>query len=43
LSATDVVEEAALDKYEFIRDAYIQKRDNDVNDGEVELDDDIFE
>lgn len=43
LSATDVVEEAALDKYEFIRDAYIQKRDNDVNDGEVMLDDEMFE
>ncbi len=43
LGATDVVEEAALDKYEFIRDAYIQKRANDVNDGDVLLEDDLIE
>ncbi len=43
LGASDVVEEAALDKYEFIRDAYIQKRANDVNDGDVMLDDDLIE
>ncbi len=38
LGASAVVEEAALDKYEFIRDAYIQKRENDVNDGDFMLD-----
>jgi phospholipid-binding lipoprotein MlaA len=36
LGASNVVDEAALDKYEFTRDAYIQKRENDVNDGNVE-------
>ncbi len=43
LGASDVVDEAALDKYEFMRDAYIQKRANDVSDGDVMLDDDMFE
>ncbi len=33
LSASKVVEEAALDPYEFTRDAYLQKRRNDVYDG----------
>ncbi len=34
LSASKVMEEAALDKYEFHRDAYLQKRLNDVYDGD---------
>ncbi|MCW8907792.1 MAG: VacJ family lipoprotein [Sedimenticola sp.] len=33
LSASRVLEEAALDPYEFQRDAYLQKRRNDVYDG----------
>ncbi len=33
LSASRVLEEAALDPYEFQRDAYLQKRRNDVFDG----------
>ncbi len=33
LGASSVVEEAALDEYEFTRDAYLQKRHNDVYDG----------
>jgi phospholipid-binding lipoprotein MlaA len=33
LSAGKVLEEAALDPYEFTRDAYLQKRRNDVYDG----------
>ncbi len=33
LGASRVVEEAALDKYEFIRDSYLQKRQNAVHDG----------
>jgi phospholipid-binding lipoprotein MlaA len=33
LGASRVMEEAALDEYEFTRDAYLQKRENDVHDG----------
>lgn len=33
LGASAVLEEAALDPYEFLRDAYLQKRLNDVYDG----------
>jgi len=33
LSASKMVEEAALDPYEFIKDAYLQKRRSDVYDG----------
>jgi len=33
LSASKIMEEAALDKYEFHRDAYLQKRHNDIHDG----------
>lgn len=43
LGATDVVEEAALDKYEFMRDAYIQKRASDVNDGDIQLEEDLIQ
>ena len=35
LDATNLVEDAALDKYEFIRDAYLQRRENKVHDGET--------
>ncbi len=38
LGASNVVDEAALDKYEFMRDAYIQKRESDVNDGNLMFD-----
>ncbi len=43
LGATNIVEEAALDKYEFIRDAYIQKRVSDVDDGNIQFDEGIIE
>ncbi len=39
LGASRVVEEAALDKYEFMRDAYIQKRESDVSDGNLMFED----
>ncbi|MBS1187174.1 MAG: transporter [Burkholderiaceae bacterium] len=32
LEAGDLVEEAALDKYEFVRDAYLQRRQNQIDD-----------
>jgi phospholipid-binding lipoprotein MlaA len=33
LQAVDVAKEAALDPYSFVRDAYLQKRRNDIYDG----------
>jgi phospholipid-binding lipoprotein MlaA len=42
LSATKVLEEAALDPYSFTRDAYLQKRRNDVYDGNPPLEEDDF-
>ncbi len=35
LDASTLIEEAALDRYEFIRDAYLQRRENRVFDGEI--------
>ncbi len=34
LDASALVEDAALDRYEFIRDAYLQRRESKVHDGE---------
>jgi phospholipid-binding lipoprotein MlaA len=39
LGASNVLEQAALDPYEFMRDAYLQKRENDVYDGNPPLED----
>jgi len=33
LQTVDVIKAAALDPYTFVRDAYLQKRENDVHDG----------
>ncbi len=33
LKTVDTVKEASLDPYSFVRDAYLQKRENDVHDG----------
>ncbi|TFV93950.1 VacJ family lipoprotein [Oxalobacteraceae bacterium OM1] len=35
LDASNLVEEAALDRYEFVRDAYLQRRESKIHDGEV--------
>ncbi|HYD80359.1 MAG TPA: VacJ family lipoprotein [Paucimonas sp.] len=35
LDASNLVEEAALDRYEFVRDAYLQRRESRVYDGEA--------
>ncbi|CAN5277543.1 VacJ family lipoprotein [soil metagenome] len=35
LDASNLIEEAALDRYEFIRDAYLQRRESKVRDGEA--------
>jgi phospholipid-binding lipoprotein MlaA len=33
LDATNLIEDAALDRYEFVRDGFLQRRENNVNDG----------
>ncbi len=43
LDASRVVEEAALDKYRFMRDAYLQRRRNLVYDGNPPSTDDLLE
>ncbi len=35
LDASDLIEGAALDRYEFVRDAYLQRRESRINDGET--------
>lgn len=35
LDASDLLEQAALDRYQFVRDAYLQRRESTVNDGEL--------
>jgi phospholipid-binding lipoprotein MlaA len=37
LDASTLIEEAALDRYEFVRDAYLQRRENHVYDGDVPI------
>ena len=34
LVASSLVEDAAIDRYEFIRDAYLQRRENSIHDGD---------
>lgn len=43
LGASNVLDTAALDPYEFVRDAYLQKRENEVYDGAPPLEDDLEE
>jgi phospholipid-binding lipoprotein MlaA len=35
LDASNLIEEAALDRYEFVRDAYLQRRESKIRDGET--------
>jgi phospholipid-binding lipoprotein MlaA len=35
LDASNLLEEAALDRYEFVRDAYLQRRESKIRDGET--------
>ncbi|NEX61304.1 MlaA family lipoprotein [Noviherbaspirillum galbum] len=35
LDAATLIEEAAIDKYEFVRDAYLQRRESKIHDGET--------
>lgn len=41
LSASKIADQAATDRYEFIRNAYLQERAYQINDGDVPLDPDI--
>lgn len=43
LSASRVVDQAALDPYAFVRDAYLQSRKSEVLDGRVEEEDEMLE
>lgn len=43
LKAEKVLDEAALDEYSYVRDAYMQRRQNLVYDGNPPLDDDEFD
>lgn len=43
LDSLDVIKAAALDPYSFVRDAYLQKRENDVHDGNPPANFDYFE
>jgi phospholipid-binding lipoprotein MlaA len=43
LPGSDLLDEAALDPYTFMRDAYLQRRANQVADGEVVVNYEGFE
>jgi phospholipid-binding lipoprotein MlaA len=43
LEAGDVLDEAAVDRYSFLRELYLQKRKSAINDGQTSLDDDLFD
>jgi phospholipid-binding lipoprotein MlaA len=43
LPGSDLLDEAALDPYVFMRDAYMQRRESQVQDGDVKHTDDTSE
>lgn len=43
LDASRLIEEAALDKYEFIRDAYLQRRESQVRSGKLDAEEEAEE
>ncbi len=43
LEAGDVLDEAAVDRYSFMREFYLQKRDSAIGDGQSSLNDDLFD
>ena len=43
LESEEIVNEAALDKYEFLRDAYLQRRNNLIHDGNPPSIDDVID
>jgi phospholipid-binding lipoprotein MlaA len=43
IEAGDVLDEAAVDRYSFLREFYLQKRQSAIDDGEADMDDELFE
>jgi phospholipid-binding lipoprotein MlaA len=43
IEAGDVLEEAAVDRYSFMREFYLQKRESAINNGEASMEDDLFD
>ena len=43
IEAGDVLDEAAVDHYSFLREFYLQKRGTLIDDGQTSLDDDLFD
>lgn len=43
LEAGDFVDEAAVDRYSFVREAYLQRRRSAINDGQVPLDEEVLD
>lgn len=43
IEAGDVLEEAAVDQYSFLREFYLQKRETMIGDGQTSPDDDLFD
>lgn len=43
LEAGDVLDEAAVDRYSFLREFYLQKRDSAINDGQATMDEGLFD
>lgn len=43
IEAGDVLDEAAVDRYSFIREFYLQKRESAINDGQAAMEDELFD
>ncbi len=43
IEAGDVLDEAAVDRYSFMREFYLQKRESAIKDGQGSMDDDLFD
>lgn len=43
LDASNLLEDASLDRYQFMRDAYLQRRESQVNNGEAPPDDEAYD
>jgi phospholipid-binding lipoprotein MlaA len=43
IEAGDVLDEAAVDRYSFMRELYLQKRQSAINDGQASMDDELFD
>ncbi len=43
IEAGNVLDEAAVDRYSFMREFYLQKRASAINDGQAQIDDELFD